>query len=52
MLLKITPVLKSGDIGKSQAEETSSMGVTCKQCSFYVKGTDVFKFFVISKLKG
>ena len=50
MLLKITPVMKNGQTGKDQPVETDSMDVELKQASHYVKGTDVFKFFVISKM--
>lgn len=51
MLLKITPVLRNGKVGKPTPVETDSMGVECKQASHYVKGSDVFKFFVISKIQ-
>lgn len=51
MLLKITPVIKTGQVGASQAVETESMDVELKQASHYLKGSDVFKFFVISKVK-
>jgi len=51
MLLKITPTLQNGQTGKTEAVETDSMDVECKQCAHYVKGTDVFKFFVITKME-
>ena len=51
MLLKITPVLKTGQEGKPQLEENDSMDVALKQATHYVKGTDVFKFFVITKME-
>ena len=50
MLLKITPVLNNGQTGQPQPVETDSMDVELKQASHYVKGTDVFKFFIISKM--
>ena len=51
MLIKITPILNNGQQGKPQAQETDSVDVALKQCAHYLKGTDVFKFFVITKVK-
>lgn len=51
MLLKITPVLKTGQIGQPTPVETDSMDVELKQASHYIKGTEVFKFFVITKIE-
>lgn len=51
MLIKINPILNNGQQGKPQAKETDSIDVALKQCSHYVKGSSVFKFFVVSKLK-
>jgi hypothetical protein len=48
-MLKITPVLHNGQKGKVEAE-INDMNVACKQASFYLKGSDTFKFFVISKI--
>jgi hypothetical protein len=49
-MLKITPVLYNGQQGKTDAE-VNDMNVACKQASFYCKGSDVFKFFVITRME-
>ena len=51
MMLKSTPVLMNGQTGKPEVEETDSMNVALKQATHYVKGTNIFKFFVITKLE-
>lgn len=48
-MIKATPVLYNGDTGKSEVQE-STMDNVCKQASYYIKGTDVFKFFIITNL--
>lgn len=49
-MLKITPTLKTGQTGKPEVQDTT-MDNACKQCSYYIKGTEVFKFFVITKIE-
>ena len=48
-MIKITPVLYNGQNGKAEAE-VNDMNVACKQAAHYCKGSDVFKFFVVSQL--
>lgn len=50
MLIKITPVIKTGQPGGVDLQEVESIDVALKQASFYLQGTDVYKFFVITKM--
>jgi hypothetical protein len=49
-IIKATPVMYNGQIGKEEVQD-STMDNVLRQASFYCQGSDVFKFFVITKIK-
>lgn len=49
-MIKVTPVLPNGQVGKAEVEENASLGRACKQCAYYIANGGSFKFFVITNI--